>query len=103
MVHSPLLAASAIGGALQRTILQTLFPATCSPPVAPFTEASTIRLTDFLFVASGINLFDLFTPPQRGRKILNLALFSDLPVYKATYDLLLAIFGFTKDFSKSYK
>jgi hypothetical protein len=32
-----------------------------------------------------------------------LALFSDLPVYKATYDLLLAIFQFTKDFSKDYK
>jgi hypothetical protein len=32
-----------------------------------------------------------------------LALFSDLTVYKATYDLLLAIFQFTKDFSKDYK
>ncbi len=32
-----------------------------------------------------------------------MALFSDLPVYKATYDLLLAIFQFTKDFSKDYK
>jgi hypothetical protein len=32
-----------------------------------------------------------------------LALFNDLPVYKATYDLLLAIFRFTKDFSKDYK
>jgi hypothetical protein len=31
------------------------------------------------------------------------ALFSDLPVYKATYDLLLGIFRFTKDFSKDYK
>lgn len=29
--------------------------------------------------------------------------FSDLPVYKATYDLLLAIFRVTKDFSKDYK
>ena len=34
---------------------------------------------------------------------LILALFSDLPVYKATYDLLLAIFRFTKDFNKDYK
>ncbi len=32
-----------------------------------------------------------------------MALFNDLPVYKATYDLLLAIFRFTKDFSKDYK
>ena len=32
-----------------------------------------------------------------------MALFSDLPVYKATYDLLLAIFRVTKDFSKDYK
>lgn len=37
------------------------------------------------------------------KKFKILALFSDLPVYKATYDLLLAIFRFTKDFSKDYK
>ena len=30
-------------------------------------------------------------------------LHSDLPVYKATYDLLLGIFLFTKNFSKEYK
>lgn len=30
-------------------------------------------------------------------------LHSELPVYKSTYDLLLAIFRFTKDFSKEYK
>jgi hypothetical protein len=29
-----------------------------------------------------------------------MALYSELPVYKATYDLLLAIFRFTKDFIK---
>jgi len=33
----------------------------------------------------------------------NMALYSELPVYKATYDLLLGIFRFTKDFSKEYK
>jgi hypothetical protein len=32
-----------------------------------------------------------------------LALFNELTVYKATYDLLLAIFIFTKDFSREYK
>ena len=32
-----------------------------------------------------------------------MALFYELPVYKATYDLLLGIFKFTKDFSKEYK
>jgi hypothetical protein len=32
-----------------------------------------------------------------------MALYSELPVYKATYDLLLAIFRFTKDFGKEYK
>lgn len=32
-----------------------------------------------------------------------MALYSDLPVYKSTYDLLLAIFRFTKDFGKEYK
>ena len=30
-------------------------------------------------------------------------LHSDLPEYKATYDLLLGIFLFTKNFSKEYK
>ena len=32
-----------------------------------------------------------------------MALYIDLPVYKSTYDLLLAIFRFTKDFGKEYK
>jgi hypothetical protein len=34
---------------------------------------------------------------------LKMALYSELPEYKATYDLLLAIFRFTKDFGKEYK
>lgn len=32
-----------------------------------------------------------------------MALYSELPVYKATYDLLLGIFKFTKEFGKEYK
>jgi len=32
-----------------------------------------------------------------------MAFYSDLPVYKSTYDLLMAIFRFTKDFGKEYK
>jgi hypothetical protein len=32
-----------------------------------------------------------------------MAHYNELPVYKATYDLLLAIFQFTKEFSKEYK
>ena len=32
-----------------------------------------------------------------------MATYDELPVYKATYDLLLEIFRFTKDFSKEYK
>jgi hypothetical protein len=35
--------------------------------------------------------------------IFIMRLHSDLPVYKATYDLLLAIFQFTKDFNREYK
>jgi hypothetical protein len=31
-----------------------------------------------------------------------LAQYNELPVYKATYDLLLAIFQFTKDFNREY-
>jgi hypothetical protein len=32
-----------------------------------------------------------------------MALYSELPVYKASYDLLLTIFRFMKDFGKEYK
>jgi hypothetical protein len=32
-----------------------------------------------------------------------MSLHSELPVYKASYDLLLAIFEFTRDFNKEYK
>ena len=32
-----------------------------------------------------------------------MALYDKLPVYKATYDLLLAIFQFTKNFTKEYR
>ena len=34
---------------------------------------------------------------------LEMALYSELLVYKATYDLLFGIFRFTKDFGKEYK
>jgi hypothetical protein len=32
-----------------------------------------------------------------------MALYDELPVYKASYDLLLEIFKFTKNFTKEYK
>ena len=32
-----------------------------------------------------------------------MALYYDLPVYKASYDLLLEIFRFTKEFGKEFK
>jgi len=32
-----------------------------------------------------------------------MAQYSDLPAYKAIYDLLVAIFQFSKDFSKEFK
>ena len=40
-----------------------------------------------------------------GANILHkkMALHNELPVYKATYDLLLEIFKFTKEFGKEYK
>lgn len=41
--------------------------------------------------------------PRSGQIFLKMAQYNELPVYKATYDLLLAIFQFTKDFSKEYK
>jgi hypothetical protein len=34
---------------------------------------------------------------------LKMGLYSDLPVYKATHDLLLAVFQFSKGFAKEYK
>jgi hypothetical protein len=32
-----------------------------------------------------------------------MATYDELPIYKVTYDLLLGIFRFTKDFSKDFK
>jgi len=32
-----------------------------------------------------------------------MALYNDLPVYKASYDLLVEIFQFVKNFNKEYK
>jgi hypothetical protein len=32
-----------------------------------------------------------------------MAYYDELPVYKATYDLLLEMFRFVKDFAKEYK
>jgi len=45
----------------------------------------------------------LFISREAGKNFKNLAQYNELPVYKATYDLLLAIFQFTKEFSKEYK
>ncbi len=42
--------------------------------------------------------------PQSGRFFFDtMATYDELPVYKATYDLLLEMFRFTKDFNKEYK
>ena len=72
--------------------------------MAASSGATSIRHSDFLFVALGINLFDNLIKYRKAVEIFLIsALFSDLPVYKATYDLLLSIFRFTKDFSKDYK
>jgi len=61
----------------------------------------------FRCVAWGIDLFDyliyLFISREAGKNFWNLAQYNELPVYKATYDLLLAIFQFTKEFSREYK
>jgi hypothetical protein len=49
-------------------------------------------------------LFDYLIIPRK-RLILknNMGLHNELPVYKASYDLLIGIFQFTKEFSKDYK
>jgi hypothetical protein len=58
-------------------------------------------------VSGIIDLFDYLTiveyPAKRGRIFFKMALYGELPVYKASYDLLLTIFQFTKDFKKEYK
>ena len=54
MGHSTMLAPTATGGALLRTILQTPGAATWTAPVA-----ATILRTGYRFVALGINLFYL--------------------------------------------
>ena len=107
MEHSSLLVASATGGVLRRPVQPTPGSAACTTTMASSTVTTTISKTGFLFVVSGINLFYSFGNLINYRKaveiFLILALFSDLPVYKATYDLLFAVFRFTKDFSKDYK
>ena len=35
--------------------------------------------------------------------VLNMALYGFLPVYKVSYDLLVDLFVFTKEFNKEYK
>ncbi len=70
-----------------------------------FSGPTTISQLDSLAVALGINLFDdlIIYLAKRGLNFFILALYSCLSVYKATYDLLIAIFQFTKDFGKEYK
>ncbi len=67
----------------------------------------TIRLTVFQFGASGINrLFDNLISPDAGggsKRIFYVAIYGELPVYKASYDLLLDILRFIKDFRRDYK
>lgn len=56
--------------------------------------------------ASRINLFDNLIFGFWGeapKKIFKMALYSKLPVCKATYDLLLGIFRFAKYFGNEYK
>ena len=36
-------------------------------------------------------------------KKIRMAIFNNLPVYKESYDLLVEIFKFTKNFSREYK
>lgn len=46
----------------------------------------------------------LFYLPIRGKFLKNkIGQYNELPVYKATYDLLLGMFWFTKEFSKEFK
>ena len=47
-------------------------------------------------------LFDLYTA-KRLIFFDTMSTYDELPVYKATYDLLLEMFRFTKDFSREYK
>jgi len=56
-------------------------------------------------VSAKPSLLEFCQAEQKSRKYFfkKMALYSDLPVYKSTYDLLLAIFRFTKDFGKEYK
>ena len=60
MVHSTMLATTATGGVLQSSIQQTPGTASWAIAVAISAGSTAIRGTGFLFVASGINLFDSF-------------------------------------------
>ncbi len=60
-----------------------------------------------LLPRSGRNIFsnviNLTTGTKKYIKKIIMENYDELPVYKASYDLLLEIFRFTKEFTKEYK
>jgi hypothetical protein len=90
MEHSTMLASTATGGVLQRIIQPSPGSAAWTTPVAVSSGAASLSGAVILFVASGTNLFDyLIIYREAVKKFKILALFSDLPVYKATYDFMI--------------
>jgi len=61
MEHSSMLVTSATGGVLQRRFQRSPGPETCTTTMAISSGTTSISETGFLFVASGINLFDYLT------------------------------------------
>jgi len=56
-----MLVSTATGGVLQRIVQRTPGPETWTTTMAISAGTSTLSSTGFLFVASGINLFDYLT------------------------------------------
>jgi len=85
--------------------------ATCIPLSLMSTGSTTVRRTAFL---CGVSRTDLTIFPNPGesqsdspglmkRGDYSMATYNHLPVYKASYDLLVELFRFTKEFSREYK
>jgi len=87
-------------GVLPRAVLRPTRGARTS---AVASSPKSLRATRLKCVRFGaFNTLTIFFCPRSGQFFI-MALYYELPVYRDTYQLILKIFSYTKDFSKEYK
>lgn len=84
-----------LGGDAYRRLLYTS-NATVNRNASNKANGFNVRCLGFIFLMLLDALFKYFL-------VLNMALYGFLPVYKVSYDLLVDLFVFTKEFNKEYK